>query len=148
MTPSLCPGAPWTRVHPPPAAREAWQGGKRISMSGRLNASMFAACRERNAANASMFADASSGKTTLFLYRRKAFLANFSPSAINFGAWRRGSSTPSSELRSELGANEIYEDLATGRPLPFLRVGQRQSVLRRHPASARCAQALTAVVGQ
>ena len=96
-------------------------------MSGRLNASMFAACRERNAANASMFADASSGKTTLFLYRRKAFLANFSPSAINFGAWRRGSSTPSSELRSELDANEIYEDLATGRPLPFLRVGQRPS---------------------
>ena len=93
-------------------------------MSGHLNASMFAACRERNAANASMFADASSGKTTLFLYRRKAFLANFSPSAINFGAWRRGSSTPSSELRSELDANEIYEDLATGRPLPFLRVGQ------------------------
>ena len=93
-----------------------------------------------------MFADASSGKTTLFLYRRKAFLANFSPSAINFGAWRRGSSTPSSELRSELDANEIYEDLATGRPLPFLRVGQRQSVLRRHPASARCAQAPAAVV--
>ena len=51
-------------------------------------------------------------------------MANFLPSAINFGAWRRGSSTPSSELRSELGANEIYEDLATGRPLPFLRVGQ------------------------
>ena len=29
-----------------------------------------------------------------------------------------------SELRSQLDANEIYEDLATGRPLPFLRVGQ------------------------
>ena len=40
-------------------------------------------------------------------------------------AWRRGSSTPRlSELRSQLDANEIYEDLATGRPLPFLRVGQ------------------------
>ena len=88
---------------------------------------MFAACRERNAANASMFADASSEKTTFFLYRRKAFLAKFSPSAINFGAWWHGSSTPSSELRSELDANEIYEDLATGRPLSFLRVGQRPS---------------------
>ena len=27
-----------------------------------------------------------------------------------------------SELRSQLDANEIYEDLAAGRPLPFLRV--------------------------
>ena len=52
-------------------------------------------------------------------------MANFLPSAIKFGAWRRGSSTPRlSELRSQLDANEIYEDLATGRPLPFLRVGQ------------------------
>ena len=50
-------------------------------------------------------------------------MAKFSPSAINFGAWRRGSSTPRlSELRSQLDANEIYEDLAAGRPLPFLRV--------------------------
>ena len=52
-------------------------------------------------------------------------MANLLPSAINFGAWRRGSSTPRlSELRSQPDANEIYEDLATGRPLPFLRVGQ------------------------
>ena len=36
-----------------------------------------------------------------------------------------GSSTPRlSELRSQLDANEIYEGLAAGRPLPFLRVGQ------------------------
>ena len=76
-------------------------------------------------------------------------MAKLSPSAINFGAWRRGSSTPRlSELRSQPDANEIYEDLATGRPLPFLRVGQVGAFADALVSFADIQQATAAVVGQ
>ena len=57
-----------------------------------------------------------------FFIPAEGFFGNFSKNSAPGGAALRLRRL--SELRFQLDANEIYEDLAAGRPLPFLRVGQ------------------------